>query len=101
MAYCNPCGHELPHGARFCASYGTAVGVAAPTAPLPEAIPPAQGHFDNGESAVPPAGQTSKETRNMAVLCHLASFAGIIGVPFGNILGPSSSGSSNAKSRSL
>lgn len=30
----------------------------------------------------------SKESRNWALLCHLSSLSGFIGVPFGNILGP-------------
>jgi uncharacterized Tic20 family protein len=35
----------------------------------------------------PPAIAGSDE-RTWAMLCHLSTFAGLIGVPFGNILGP-------------
>ena len=38
-------------------------------------------HLTAGEAA--PAGD-----KTMAMLCHLLSFIGLIGVPFGNILGP-------------
>jgi uncharacterized protein len=34
----------------------------------------------------PPAPQTS--TRSWEVLCHLSSLVGLLGVPFGNIIGP-------------
>ena len=30
----------------------------------------------------------TKEDRNMAMLCHLAAFATVVGIPLGNILGP-------------
>ena len=30
----------------------------------------------------------AKEDRNMAMLCHLASFAMFVGIPLGNIIGP-------------
>ena len=35
----------------------------------------------------PTAGASSDE-RTWAMLCHLSTFAGLIGVPFGHILGP-------------
>ena len=30
----------------------------------------------------------TKEDRNMAMLCHLAAFATVVGIPLGNIVGP-------------
>ena len=30
----------------------------------------------------------TKEYRNMAMLCHLAAFATVVGIPLGNIVGP-------------
>ncbi len=33
-------------------------------------------------------GALTKEDRNMAMLCHLASFAMLVGIPLGNIIGP-------------
>lgn len=30
----------------------------------------------------------TKEDRNMAMLCHLAAFATVVGIPLGNIIGP-------------
>ena len=30
----------------------------------------------------------TKEDRNMAMLCHLASFAMFVGIPLGNVVGP-------------
>lgn len=32
--------------------------------------------------------ETSKDDRMWALVCHLAGFAGLTGIPFGNILGP-------------
>lgn len=31
--------------------------------------------------------ETSKDDRTWALVCHLAGFAGLTGIPFGNILG--------------
>ncbi len=36
----------------------------------------------------PPAETIAGGDHNMGMLCHLLSFIGFIGVPFGNILGP-------------
>lgn len=45
---------------------------------MSEALPPVQ-----------PAGfPASSSTRSWEVLCHLSAIAGLLGVPFGNILGP-------------
>jgi len=47
-----------------------------------------------GERAIDaPGGRTmedrdEKDARTWATFCHLASFVGYIGIPFGNILGP-------------
>ena len=32
--------------------------------------------------------ELTKEDRNMAMLCHLTSFATVVGIPLGNIVGP-------------
>lgn len=37
---------------------------------------------------VQPAAGPAVSTRSWEVLCHLSSIAGLLGVPFGNILGP-------------
>ena len=73
---CRRCGDDIPGEARFCPSCG-----ATTTEPreVPASLPPTV------------AGQTfdrvSSGDRNMAMLCHLISFVGIV-LPFGNILGP-------------
>jgi uncharacterized Tic20 family protein len=36
----------------------------------------------------PPPVESSKEERTWAMVCHLAAFAGVIGVGFGHIVGP-------------
>ena len=33
-------------------------------------------------------GHPDKDARLWAMLCHLSTFAGMVGIPFGNILGP-------------
>jgi uncharacterized Tic20 family protein len=35
-----------------------------------------------------PLASSSCDERTWAMLCHLSTFAGLLGVPFGNILGP-------------
>jgi len=37
--------------------------------------------------ALPPTSPT-EDARTMAMLCHLLAFVGMLGIPFGNILGP-------------
>ena len=48
-----------------------------PDYPTAEALPPPQ----------PPSGPFSAEEKQMAMWCHLASFAGYL-IPFGNVVGP-------------
>jgi len=38
--------------------------------------------------AVPPAAAGEKKDHTWEMLCHLSALSGLIGVPFGNILGP-------------
>jgi uncharacterized Tic20 family protein len=58
----------------------------------PQAIPPAAGAPAN--VAIPPAGASAAidtsdgQARTFAMLCHLSAFSALIGIPFGNILGP-------------
>ena len=88
MAYCSQCGSQLTQETRFCPNCGMAVASAEPRpessppdAPLPTSL--------STETTSPlTAGQLPKDTRNMAMLCHLAAFAAFVGVPFGNIVGP-------------
>jgi uncharacterized Tic20 family protein len=40
------------------------------------------------ECSSKPTTSVSSDERTWAMLCHLSTFAGLIGVPFGNILGP-------------
>ena len=88
MAYCSQCGSELWEGAQFCASCGAATGPAqAPSQPA-EAGDPTERSAEASVVAPSAAGLISKDIRNVAMFCHLASFAGLVGVPFGNILGP-------------
>ncbi len=82
MAQCSRCGQELAEETRFCPSCGTAVteggtfsepsdGSTAPSDP-------------NGSAVGTPLPM---DLRNMAMLCHLSSFAGVL-IPFANIFGP-------------
>jgi uncharacterized Tic20 family protein len=72
----------LTEDARFCQSCGTAVDESGALPERPEGSPAsASPHV----AAVGPS--LPVDVRNMAMLCHLSSFAGVI-VPFGNILGP-------------
>ena len=88
MAYCIQCGNEVLQEARFCSNCGVAVGseaTAAESTPQAGQVQPVAGNT----GSVPPAiSPIPKEARNMAMLCHLASFAGFTGIPLGNILGP-------------
>ena len=40
------------------------------------------------EAVPPPPMSPSDDAKTMAMLCHLLAFLGLIGIPFGNILGP-------------
>ena len=87
MAFCSHCGNELTEGARFCPSCGTAIA----SAELPLQTPASEDIQESGQGsmgATPTTGQLRKDVRNVAMLCHLAAFAGFIGIPFGHILGP-------------
>ena len=88
MAYCNQCGNDLPEGALFCPGCGASV--AAADAPPERSQPDTQLQGDTETGATPPpaVGQIPKDVRNMAMLCHLVSFAGLTGIPLTNILGP-------------
>ena len=88
MAYCSQCGSELTEEAKFCPSCGAP---AAPAEPPPESSPPdapLQTSASTETTTPPTTGQLPKDTRNMAMLCHLAAFALFVGIPFGNIVGP-------------
>ena len=86
MAYCTQCGSQLPEEARFCASCGTTVGSAEPAAESHPQGEEAQGAVSGNAQLT--GRLIPKNIRNWAMLCHLASFAGFTGIPFGNILGP-------------
>jgi uncharacterized Tic20 family protein len=63
-----------------------------PTPPLPgdgppQSIPPAAGVTPLPPESTPPVRDTGQE-RTFAMLCHLTAFAALIGIPFGNIIGP-------------
>ena len=88
MAFCSQCSNELIEGAQFCPNCGTEVGVVEPSPEAPAPAEPVQGRAGTGGSVPPATAQSPKDIRNIAMLCHLASFAGLIGVPLGNILGP-------------
>ena len=93
MTFCTQCGHEVPDNARFCPDCDTAVALATE--------PPSTSDQQSEESAAthepeaplvqpsrPQDGGIPRDVRTMAMLCHLSAFVGLIGVPFGNILGP-------------
>jgi uncharacterized Tic20 family protein len=63
-----------------------------PTPPLPgdgppQSIPPASGVTPLPPESTPAPRDPSQE-RTFAMLCHLTAFAALIGIPFGNIIGP-------------
>ena len=43
---------------------------------------------DSATGTLEPDPSLSSDARQMAMFCHLASFAGMIGIPLGNIIGP-------------
>lgn len=58
-------------------------------APAAAAEPVATGSEVPPPSAPPPApAGTEKDARMWGMLCHLAALSGLVGVPFGNIVGP-------------
>jgi len=77
MLTCRKCGDDMPEEARFCPGCGAST--AAETGEVALSSPPT--------SASRSYGEVSSGDRNMAMLCHLISFVGIV-LPFGNILGP-------------
>lgn len=94
MATCRRCDAQLPEEAQFCPDCGLAVGPgesqttsqppsSAPGGQTPQGLP--QGGPSTGIGPAPV--QVTTDERNMAMLCHLAAFAGFL-FPFGNILGP-------------
>lgn len=44
--------------------------------------------LEEGPEAGPDAGALDKRAQNWAMLCHLSSLIALLGVPFGNLLGP-------------
>lgn len=44
--------------------------------------------MDDGGAEAPPAGDVSSEHRTWAMIAHLATLSGYVGLPFGWILGP-------------
>lgn len=77
MLTCRKCGDDMPEEALFCPGCG------ASAAAEPGEVPPPS----PATSASRTYGGVSSGDRNMAMLCHLISFVGIV-IPFGNILGP-------------
>ncbi len=88
MAHCSQCGQEMTEGVRYCPKCGAATDSVEPPSQTPPADDPAQSNAGTGGYFIPGTTQIPKDIRNMAMFCHLATFAGFIGVPFGNILGP-------------
>src|SRR5688572_24127435 len=52
----------------------------------PQAVPPAAGLSTPGPAT--PATVEGSQERTFGMLCHLTAFLALIGIPFGNILGP-------------
>lgn len=42
----------------------------------------------NNTDVPPPAGELSKDECNWALYCHLSALSALVGIPFGNVLGP-------------
>lgn len=51
-------------------------------------IPPQEPTPQTGIPQPPVVGELSKDDKMWGMFCHLAAFAGYIGIPFGSILGP-------------
>ncbi|MBI4337508.1 MAG: DUF4870 domain-containing protein [Chloroflexi bacterium] len=98
MPYCPNCGHENSAEARFCANCGRPMTDVAPPAQTPPPgsdVPSGQAPSSEPLMGQPVPGPYSSEAlvipqraRNIAMFCHVAAFAGFIGIPFGNIIGP-------------
>jgi uncharacterized protein len=43
---------------------------------------------NTGSAGQQAPGELSKDAKTWGMLCHLSALAGLIGIPFGNILGP-------------
>ena len=87
MAVCSQCSNEVFEVVKFCPNCGAAMS--SPQAAPAGAIP-SQGmqEMESAPSSVGDTGQPPTNIRNIAMLCHVAAFAGYIGIPFGNIVGP-------------
>ncbi len=87
MAVCSQCGNEVSEEAKFCPNCGAAM---SPPQAVPAEAAPSQGtqEVESTPSSGGYAGQLPSNIRNMAMLCHLAAFAGYMGIPFGTIVGP-------------
>ncbi|MGJ8654009.1 MAG: DUF4870 domain-containing protein [Opitutaceae bacterium] len=53
----------------------------------PDPIEPESEAIDSSELSVPPTIE-KKPDNTMPMLCHLLALTGLLGIPFGNILGP-------------
>ena len=87
MATCIHCGHEIPEEAQFCPNCGRTVASSEAAPEEPASTEEAQGIDQEGAPVGPDTVQVSKDTRTVAMLCHLSAFAGYL-VPMGNIAGP-------------
>ena len=54
--------------------------------PQPTEQPPMQQPV--GQPPMQAEGELSKDVKMWGMLCHLAALAGLIGIPFGNVIGP-------------
>lgn len=51
-------------------------------------VPPAPTGDPNAASTPPAGAEGNKDARTFGMLCHLLALCGLVGIPFGNILGP-------------
>lgn len=77
--FCANCGAALADRAKFCAECGTPSGEGGSAEP--------QSNASHDLSSVGERGTTSDD-RTMAMLIHLSTFAGFLGIPFANIIAP-------------
>jgi hypothetical protein len=87
MTVCSQCGNEVSEGAKFCPNCGASMS-SSQTVPALVGYRLGRQEMESTPSSMDDAGQPPANIRNIAMLWHVAAFAGYIGIPFGNIVGP-------------
>lgn len=86
---CPHCGGQAPDDARYCPGCGAVLDGGEEERGAGNGAPAAAVEQPGLAGEATPSGEPpDRDARNFAMLCHLASFVGFVGIPFGNIIGP-------------